>query len=72
MMLCEESSHTCGWTGKNWQLHHDNAPAHSANVIKGFLAKNNTALVQQPPYSLDLALFDFWLLPKFKTMIKGM
>ena len=33
------------WTGKNWQLHHDNAPAHFAHVIKGFLAKNNTALV---------------------------
>ena len=37
------------WTGKNWQLHHDNAPAHSARVIKDFLAKNNTALVRQPP-----------------------
>ena len=31
------------------------APAHSAHVIKGFLAKNNKALVQQPPYSPDLA-----------------
>ena len=36
-------------TGKNWQLHHDNAPAHSAHLIKVFLAKNNTALVRQPP-----------------------
>ena len=33
------------WTGKNWRLHNDNAPAHSAHVIKGFLAENNTSLV---------------------------
>ena len=43
------------WTGKKWQLHHDNAPAHCAHVVKGFLAKDNAALVQQPPYSPDLA-----------------
>ena len=36
-------------TGKNWQLQHDNAHAHSAHLIKVFLAKNNTALVRQPP-----------------------
>ena len=47
------------WTEKNWQLHHDNAPAHSTHVIKGFLIKNNTALVQQPPYSPELAPFNF-------------
>ena len=59
------------WTGKNWQLRRNNAPAHSAHVIKDFLAKNNTALVRQPPYSPDLALCDFWLFPKLKTMLKG-
>ena len=59
------------WTGKNWQLHHDNASAHSARVIKGFLAKNNTALVRQPPYSPHLAPCDFWLFPKLKTTLKG-
>ena len=58
------------WTRKNWQLHHDNAPAHSAYVIKGFLTKNNKALVQQPPYSPDLAPCNFWLFPKLKTMLK--
>ena len=41
------------WTEKNWQLHHDNASAHSIHVIKAFLAKNNTALVRQPPNSPD-------------------
>ena len=47
------------WTGKNWQFHHDNASAHSSHVIKGFLANNNTALEQHPPYSPDLAPYDF-------------
>ena len=45
------------WTGKK-QLHHDNAPAHSTHVIKGFLTENNKALVRQPPYSPDLAPCD--------------
>ena len=58
------------WTGKNWQLHHDNAPADSALVIKGFLSKNNTALVRQPPYSPDLAPCDFLLFPKLKITLK--
>ena len=58
------------WTGKNWQLYFDNAPAHSAHAIKGFLAINNTALVRQPPYYPDLAPFDFWLFPKLKTTLK--
>ena len=47
------------WTRKNWQFHHDKASALSTHVIKGFLAKSNTALVRQPPYSPDLASFDF-------------
>ena len=29
------------WAEKNFQLHHDNAPAHSAHVIHAFLAKNS-------------------------------
>ena len=59
-------------SGKNWQLHHDNASAHSAHVINNFLAKNITALVQQPSFSPDLAPCNFWLFPKSKTMLKGM
>ena len=59
------------WTGKNWQLHHDNAPAHSAHVIKGCLAKNSMALARQPPYSSDLTPCDFWLFPKLKITLEG-
>ena len=55
------------WTGKNWQLHHDNAPAHPADVIKSFLAKNNMALVRQPTYSPHLVPCHFWLFPQVKN-----
>ena len=58
------------WAAKNFQLHHDNAPAHSAHVIHAFLAKNSMSLVRQAPYSPDLAPFDFWLFPKRKTILK--
>ena len=59
------------WTGKNWQLHRDNTFTHSTHVIKGFLAKNNMLLVQQPPYSPNLAPCDFWLFSKLKISLKG-
>ena len=58
------------WAAKNFQLHHDNAPAHSAHVIHAFLAKNSMSLVRQAPYSSDLAPCDFWLFPKLKTILK--
>ena len=54
-----------------WQLHHDNAPAHSAQRVQQFLAKHNISLVRQPPYSPDLAPCDFFLFPKIKTKLKG-
>ena len=47
------------WAAKNIQLHHNNAPAHSAHVIHAFLAKNSMSLVRQAPYSPDLAPCDF-------------
>ncbi|UYV69213.1 TCF4 [Cordylochernes scorpioides] len=41
------------WKNKNWLLHHDNAPA--SLLVRDFLAKNNTLMMPQPPYSPDLA-----------------
>ena len=58
------------WVAKNFQLHHDNAPAHSAHVIHAFLAKNSMSLVRQAPYFPDLVPCDFWLFPKLKTILK--
>jgi transposase len=53
-------------------LHHDNAPAHSSSfLVRNFLAKNETTVVTQPPYSPDLVLADFFLFPKLKCTLKG-
>jgi len=59
------------WRDKSWLLHHDNAPAHKALSIRQFLAEKNIAVLEQPPYSPDLAPCDFFLFPKLKGIIKG-
>jgi hypothetical protein len=48
-----------GWRDKTWMLHHDNEPAQTSLLIREFLAKHETTLVPQPPYSPDLAPADF-------------
>jgi len=58
------------WTNQSWVLHHDNAPAYSSFFVRNFLAKNETTLVPQPPYSLDLAPADVFLFPKMKSALK--
>jgi hypothetical protein len=52
-------------------LQHDNTPSHSSFLVCDFLAKHATTLLPQPPYSPDLALADFFLFPKLKSMLKG-
>ena len=59
------------WQGKLWLLHHDNAPAHNALILRLFLAEKKIALPEQPPYSPDLAPCDFLFFPKLKRVIKG-
>ena len=59
------------WETRSWLLHHDNTPAHNALGIREFLAKNNNAVLEQPPYSPDLTPCDFFLFPKLKEVIKG-
>jgi transposase len=59
------------WGAETWQLHHDNAPAHSSHLIQSFLAKNNIPLIRQALYSPDMAPCDFWLFPKLKMPLKG-
>ena len=54
---------------RSWLLHHDNAPAHNALGTSEFLAKNNIAVLEQPPRSPDLAPCDFFLFPKLKKVI---
>jgi len=59
------------WRNNSWQLHHDNAPAHTSLLVREFLAKNNTVMMPQPPYSPDLAPCDFFFFPKIKRTLKG-
>ncbi|UYV84814.1 hypothetical protein LAZ67_X003595 [Cordylochernes scorpioides] len=59
------------WKNKNWLLHHDNAPAHTSLFVRDLLAKNNTLMMPQLPYSPDLAPCDFFLFPKLKRPMKG-
>lgn len=54
-----------------WQLHHDNAPCHTALRVQEFLAKHSLVTLPQPPYSPDMAPADFFLFPKIKTALKG-
>ena len=59
------------WKNNSWLSHHDNAPAHSSLLVRNFLAKNNTVIMPQPPYSPDLAPCDFFLFPRLKSPMKG-
>jgi hypothetical protein len=59
------------WRRNSWFLNHDNAPAHALLLTRNFLDNMNTTVLPQPPYSPDLALADFFLFPKLKSILKG-
>ncbi|UYV61765.1 hypothetical protein LAZ67_1006420 [Cordylochernes scorpioides] len=60
------------WSSKNWIIYHDNAPSHTAASVLTYLAKHGIQILQQPPYSPDLAApNDFFLFPKLKMALKG-
>ncbi|GFY09863.1 putative mariner transposase [Trichonephila clavipes] len=52
------------WKEKSWIFHQDSAPPHSALSVKRFLAKHSIPVLEHPPYSPDLAPWDFYLFPK--------
>lgn len=56
---------------KNWILHHDNAPCHTAFSVTEFLTSKNIPVFPQPPYSPDMSPCDFFLFPKVKQVVKG-
>ena len=58
------------WDEKSWVLHHDNAPSHNALSIREFLAKNNIAVMDQPPYSPDLVPCDIFCFQNSKEPLK--
>jgi transposase len=59
------------WHAGNWMLHDDNAPSHRALITREFLAHNSIITLPHPPYSPDLAPYDFFLFPKMKLQLKG-
>ena len=61
----------CFWSSGDWLLHHDNAPAHSSNLVQQFLAKHKIVQFRQPLYSPDIASCDFRMFPKLKMALKG-
>ena len=53
-------------------FHGDNAPVHNACIIRDFLAtKEKIEMMDQTPYSPDLAPCDFFLFPKLKNNLAG-
>jgi len=69
--ICSVGDHHGRSRIKSWLLHHDNAPSHSSLVIWEFLAKNNIAMLEQPPYSLDLDPVIFISSPNSRRALKG-
>ena len=39
------------WKNQSWILYHDNALAYTLMFMREFLAKNETVIKTQPPYS---------------------
>ena len=61
----------CFWSSGDWLLHHNNALAHSLNIMQQFLAKDKVVQLRQPPYNPDIAPCDFWMFQKLKMALKG-
>ena len=45
---------------KDVLLHHDNANPHKAKIVKDYIEEQELQVLPNPPYSPDLAPFDFW------------
>ena len=49
-----------------WHFHQNNAPVHNSILVTDYLTKMGIKTVPQPPYSPDLAPYDFCLFPKLR------
>ena len=54
----------CGF--KHIRLLHVTAPAHTSAIVTAFLKKEKVTVMPYLPYSLDLALCDFFMFQKLK------
>ena len=48
-----------------------NAQCHTSLLVQQFSSNKNIMVCPHPPYSPDLASYDFWLFPKVKMTMKG-
>lgn len=49
----------------------DNAIALMFLLVRNYVSKKRVSTLEHPPYSLGLALADFFLFPRSKTSSKG-
>ncbi|GFV92313.1 uncharacterized protein TNCV_3949231 [Trichonephila clavipes] len=54
-----------------WILHQVNASVYNALSLKQFLVDKCIILIERPPYSRDLALFDFYLFLGVNNVLMG-
>ena len=54
------------WPTGDWQLHHNNVPAHALCLMQSFLLTHQITQMTQPLYSPDLTACNFWVFPKTK------
>ena len=58
------------WATGDWQLRHNNAPAHASHLLQSFWPNIKSPRMTQPRYSPDLVPCDFWLFLKLKSPLK--
>jgi histone-lysine N-methyltransferase SETMAR len=61
-----------GMFEQEWFLHWDNAPVHTAPVVKNCLAARSIQVLSHPPYLPGLAPADFFLFRKVKEELDGL
>ena len=49
-----------------WHFQQDNTPVHNSILVTDYLTKMGIKTVPRPPYSPDLAPYDFWLFCKLR------
>ena len=57
---------------RDWFFHWDNAPVHTAAIVRNWFAARDIQLLEHAPYSPDLAPADFFLFPKVKEQQSGL
>ena len=56
---------------RDWQLHHDNVPAHASCLVQSFFVKHQITQVILPLFISDLVPYNFCLFSKLKSPLKG-